>query len=298
MQTFFPAQIQDYLQEDGKTVIIPTHFDLDDERGLIAVIYDGSYKSYYEDGYDYCYYGDCGDPSAIDNFDRYYSTSGGVYDCVGNNTTPHVQFFTVDYDGATITINSNPNACPLMFTIQDDGAGIDNIEIRENGVLVSAAETSAGAVDESGEWYFGASGTGGTLYYCPSLGATYEIKVTDNMGVVTIYTGTSQGVLSDGSVSAWVGPNPYDPETDADFAINVGLESAANVMVQIFDYAGGLVKTINAGALGAGETRVPWNGRTDGGTLVGNGAYMARIEASGTNGSTASAVVWIAVVEK
>jgi flagellar basal-body rod modification protein FlgD len=136
------------------------------------------------------------------------------------------------------------------------------------------------------------------LYYCPSLGVTFEIKVTDELGGTSTFTSTNQGALTDGSVSAWVGPNPYDPESDDDFSINVGLAQAANVVVQIYDYAGGLVKTLNAGALGAGETRIPWNGRTDGGTMVGTGAYMARVEASGTNGSAASAVVWIAVVEK
>ena len=298
IQTFFPDQIQDYLQEDGRTVVIPTTYDLDDERGLIAVIYDGDYRNEYLDDYNYCYYGDCGDPSAWDNFDRYYAHGHGVSDCVGNHSDPHVQYFTVDYDGANISMTSNPNACPLTFDIEDDGAGVESVEIRENNVLLGSAEESAGDVDASGEWYFAASGNGGTLYYCPSLGVTFEIKVTDELGGTSTFTSTNQGSLGEGSVSAWVGPNPYDPESDDDFSINVGLAQAANVVVQIYDYAGGLVKTLNAGALGAGETRIPWNGRTDGGTMVGTGAYMARVEASGTNGSAASAVVWIAVVEK
>ncbi|MGB5105495.1 MAG: FlgD immunoglobulin-like domain containing protein [Candidatus Zixiibacteriota bacterium] len=308
IQTFFPDQIKDYLQEDGRTVIIPTHYDLDDERGVIGVIYDG----YYDDPSDgfggefgwigdiLCGFGLCdtGDPSEWDNFDHYYYHGGGASDCAGNYADPHVQYFTVDYDGANIIMTSNTNACPLTFDVEDDGAGVASIEIRENNVLLDDAESSAGAVDESGEWYFAESGNGGTLYYCPSLGVTFEIKVTDELGGTSTFTSTNQGNLGEGSVSAWVGPNPYDPESDEAFSINVGLAQAANVVVQIYDYAGGLVKTLNAGAVGAGETRIPWDGRTDGGTMVGTGAYMARIEASGTSGSAASAVVWIAVVEK
>ena len=294
MQTFFPAQIEDYLQEDGRTVIIPTTYDLDDERGLIAVIYDGDYSNYYDDEYNYYY----GDPSAYDNFERYYATTGGVHDCVGNYTTPHVQYFTVDYDGATITMTSNPNACPLTFTVDEDGSGVDNIEIRENGVLLGAAETSSAGVDEEGEWYFAESGNGGTLYYCPSNGATYVITVTDNTGGSSTFTGTKGGTLTDNDVTGWAGPNPFDPAVDDAFNINVGLAGAANVIVRIYDYTGRIVKTINAGSLGAGETAIAWDGRTDEGTQVADGAYMARIEASGLYGSTASAVVWIAVVEK
>ena len=293
MQTFFPAQIEDYLQEDGRTVIIPTTYDLDDERGVIAVIYDGSYSSFFDDEYNYYY----GDPGAYDNFDRYYSVSGGVHDCVGNSTTPHVQYFTVDYDGATITMTSNPNACPLVFTIDEDGSGVDNIEIRENGVLLGEAQGSIGAVDEEGEWYFASSSNGGTLYYCPSNGSSYVISVTDNSGGTSTFAGTKGGTLSDGSVTGWAGPNPFDPATDDAFNINVGLEQAANVVIRIYDYSGSLVKTINAGNLGAGESAIAWDGRTDGGTMVADGAYMARIEASGS-GSSASAVIWIAVVEK
>ncbi len=236
--------------------------------------------------------------AAYDNFDRYYSPAVVFMTASEIMTTPHVQYFTVDYDGATITMTSNPSACPLTFTVSEDGSGVDNIEIRENGVLLGAAETSSAAVDAEGEWYFGASGNGGTLYYCPSNGSSYVISVTDNTGGTSTFSGTKGGTLADGSVSGWVGPNPFDPATDEAVYINVGLEQSANVVVTIFDYTGRVVKTINAGAMGAGETSIAWDGRTAEGTVVADGAYMARIEASGSAGSTASAVVWIAVVEK
>ncbi len=301
IQTFFPAQIQDYLQEDGRTVVIPTTYDLDDERGLYVVVFDGTYSNNGydpDDDYYYCYYGDCSDPSAWDNFDLYYDAGDGVEDCVGNNTTPHVQFFVVDREGATVTLQNEADACPLIFQIADDGSGMDDLEIFENGVEVTrAAQANAAAVDAAGEWYFMASGSGGTLYYCPENGVNYEIRVTDNTGSVTNYYGTKAGVFSDGDVSGWAGPNPFDPETES-FAFNVKLEKAAdNIVIRIFNMAGEHLKTINYGAMGAGEHAVAWNGRTDGGTMVADGGYIAEVVASGKS-SSAYTVIRFAVVEK
>lgn len=301
IQTFFPAQIQDYLQSDGRTVIIPTTYDLDDERGLYVVVFDGSYSQNYDpdnDGYYYCYYGDCGDPSAWDNFDQYYGSSDGVQDCVGNNTTPHVQFFVVDREGATITLQNEDDACPLIFNIADDGSGMETFELYENGVKVTrAAQANAGAVDAAGEWYFAASGSGGTFYYCPANGVSYEIRVADNTGAVSSYFGAKAGSFSDGDVTGWAGPNPFDPEIE-NFSFNVKLEkSADNVIIRVFNMAGEHLKTINYGAMSAGEHAVAWDGRTDGGTMVADGGYIAEVTASGKL-SSAFTVIRFAVVEK
>ncbi len=300
IQTFFPAQIQDYLQEDGRTVVIPTTYDLDDERGLYVVIFDGTYADNYDpddDDYYYCYYGDCHDPSAWDNFDMYYESSDGVEDCVGNSTDPHIQFFVVDREGAVITLQGDADACPLVFQIADDGSGIDEVEIFEGGSALGSSEGSAGDVDEAGEWYFATTGNGGTLYYCPGA-SNFEIRVTDNTGRESSYFGSKVGPLDDGDVTdGWAGPSPFDPATES-FAFNFTLgKSAENVMIRIFNMGGELVKTISAGSMGAGAHAVSWNGYTDGGTMVAQGGYFAEVTATAA-GSTGRTVIRFGVVEK
>lgn len=300
IQTFFPAQIQDYLQEDGRTVIIPTTYDLDDERGLYVVVFDGTYKNdftYDEDYYYYCYYGNCGDPSAWSNFDYYYGASDGVEDCVGNNTNPHVQFFVVDREGATITLQGDADACPLVFQIADDGSGIDEVEIYEGGDLLGNPVGSASEVDAAGEWYLATTGNGATLYYCPG-GASYEIRVTDNTGRESSYFGSRVGTFVDGDIhDGWAGPSPFDPAKES-FAFHVTLEKAAeNVTIRIFNMGGELLKSMNAGSLGAGAHAISWDGKTDGGTMVAQGGYFAEVTAQ-SRASSARTIIRFGVVEK
>ncbi len=300
IQTFFPAQIQDYLQEDGRTVIIPTTYDLDDERGLYVVVFDGTYKNdftYDEDYYYYCYYGNCGDPSSWSNFDYYYGASDGVEDCVGNNTNPHVQFFVVDREGATITLQGDADACPLVFQIADDGSGIAEVEIYEGGVLLEDEAGSASDVDAAGEWYLAETGNGATLYYCPS-GASYEIRVTDNTGRESSYFGSRVGTFVDGDIhDGWAGPSPFDPAKES-FAFHLTLEKAAeNVTIRIFNMGGELLKSMNAGSLGAGAHAISWDGKTDGGTMVAQGGYFAEVTAQ-SRASSARTIIRFGVVEK
>jgi len=109
IQTFFPGQIQDY--RDGNTVTIPTTYELDDERAVIVVVFDGSYGTLRDSSfYEYYYY--YGDPGEYNNFDMYYQDYNGVEDCVGNNTTPHVQYLSVDYEAPKFILTSQEDACP------------------------------------------------------------------------------------------------------------------------------------------------------------------------------------------
>jgi len=297
IQTFFPDQIKNYLNQSTGTVTITTSYNLENVRGMIVVVYDGQRHIYYDDGQ---YWGV--DPGAYDQFDEYYFTDGGAPDCVGNYATPHVQYFTVDSKAPSIVRTSTSAACPMVFTIADDGSGVDagDIVIRENGTVLSssAEQSNASAVNAGGEWFFAPSGGGGMLYYCPTAGAQAEITITDATGNKGVLLVNPENPLGEGDVVGAAGPNPFDP-VDGSTNIKVTLNASARVTVKIYDMGGDLVTTLISDALmNAGDNLISWSGTTEGGTTVANGVYLAHIEVTGVGGGSASTVVKIAVVQK
>lgn len=66
-------------------------------------------------------------------------------------------------------------------------------------------------------------------------------------------------------------------------ALDVTLARADWVEVGVFDASGRRVRTVHAGVLGAGTTRVVWDARTDGGRLAAPGAYWFRALAGGAS---------------
>jgi len=130
-QTFFPDQIRDY--RTGDNVSITTTYELDDERAILAVVYDGVRSMTYYDGYYYDV-----DPGAYDQFDEFYANDDGVPDCADNHASPFMQYLSVDYEAPKITLTSTAGSCPMVFRVLDDGSGFTDadIEIRENGVAL------------------------------------------------------------------------------------------------------------------------------------------------------------------
>ncbi|MCX6832512.1 MAG: Ig-like domain-containing protein [candidate division Zixibacteria bacterium] len=294
IQSFFPDQIKNYLS--GNTVTITTSYNLENVRAMIVVVYNGHRRTD-EDPNNW------GIDPANYNFDEYYMVDGGAPDCVDNNATPHVQYFTVDSKSPTIIRNSTTTVCPMVFTITDDGSGVSDtgIVIRENGTVLpaSAQQTSASAVNSGGKWFFAPSVGGGLLYYCPTPGAMAEITITDGNGNKTVILVSPETPLGEGDVVGEAGPNPFDPKVDESTNIRVTLNVSARVTVKIYDMGGDLVTTLRSDALmNAGSTLVGWNGTTEGGRTVANGVYLAHIEVTGVGGGNASTVVKIAVVEK
>ncbi len=294
IQTFFPGQIENYLS--GNSVSIPTSYDLSNKRAMLVVVYNGHRRVYLDGDQNWGI-----DPGAYDQFQEYYLADGGAPDCVGNNATPHVQWFTVDSRAPIITRNSTTATCPMVFTIGDDGAGVTaaDITILEDGIALGegAEQSSASAVNSGGKWYFAPSGGGGLLYYCPTAGVKAEIVITDEVGNVVSLLVFPESPLAEGDVVAMAGPNPFDPAQDA-FNLKISLHSSANVTVKIYDMGGDLITTLRSGAaMNAGDNLVAWNGTADGGRMVARGAYLAHIVAENSGGS-AQTVVKIAVVEK
>lgn len=72
-------------------------------------------------------------------------------------------------------------------------------------------------------------------------------------------------------------PNPARGGTD----VNLSLSHACWVDVGVFDAGGRRVRTVHAGALPAGSTRVHWDARTDAGHPAPGGVYFLRMMAGG-----------------
>jgi flagellar basal-body rod modification protein FlgD len=72
-------------------------------------------------------------------------------------------------------------------------------------------------------------------------------------------------------------------------AINFNLaQSASQVTVAIQDATGATVKTISAGAMGAGAGTISWDGSSDAGSKLNPGAYSFSVSAKDANGNAVS----------
>jgi hypothetical protein len=76
-------------------------------------------------------------------------------------------------------------------------------------------------------------------------------------------------------------PNPFNPATDVEFAI----ERAGTVNLCVHDLAGRVVRTLANGDFPAGQHRVRWDGRDDVGSPVASGMYILRLAAEGGSAS-------------
>jgi hypothetical protein len=68
-------------------------------------------------------------------------------------------------------------------------------------------------------------------------------------------------------------PNPFNPVT----TIGIGLSEPSNVVLQIYDVSGRLVRTLVDELLGAGPHEKVWDGRDSAGTSVASGVYFYRL---------------------
>ncbi|HEX5131231.1 MAG TPA: FlgD immunoglobulin-like domain containing protein [Candidatus Krumholzibacteria bacterium] len=80
------------------------------------------------------------------------------------------------------------------------------------------------------------------------------------------------GPRADGQLALRAFPNPFNPSVTLTY--HVARTSPGSL--RIYDIRGGLVRTLTAGTLPAGEQRVVWDGSDDGGRRVASGVYLAR----------------------
>jgi flagellar hook assembly protein FlgD len=74
-------------------------------------------------------------------------------------------------------------------------------------------------------------------------------------------------------------PNPFRQST----TIRYALPKAMPVQLTVYDVTGRTVRTLLNGVQLAGEGAVTWDGRNESGTQVGDGVYLYRLEAGGTD---------------
>jgi len=72
-------------------------------------------------------------------------------------------------------------------------------------------------------------------------------------------------------------PNPFNPGT----TFTLSAPTPGRARLEIFDLRGRRVRTLWEGEVPAGETSVPWDGRTDAGRGAGAGTYLGRVTLAG-----------------
>ncbi len=117
----------------------------------------------------------------------------------------------------------------------------------------------------------------------------------------TVWVGTPDGLLrsTDGAltwelfradvaptaearaVEVYAYPNPYNPRSDGRLRVRLDLDAPSDITVRIFDVGMNRVRTLEAPGRPAGPNEVAWDGQSDGGLRVANGAYIYTVDAGG-----------------
>ncbi|UCB51957.1 MAG: hypothetical protein JSV10_08190, partial [Candidatus Zixiibacteriota bacterium] len=274
--TLEPAQLN---WVDDTTVCVDGTFD-----------YYGGYLHIYVYGGPECECGgECNNP-------QFYEYTCGVSDCVGNQTDVFWQYYSVDADGPSVTMDcESSNGGPIKITIHDAQSGVDwsSLEFYEDGILLC---DGLGCIDEES---ISLDTDRGILVYTPDGdGVGVEIRISDNLGNLTVESCdvpvAEEDVLT---LDPHNYPNPFDPTRDDGLTYIVpGLSKTCRLTVKIYDFAGEFVTELQNGKeTGTGE-KIKWDGTTDGGTEVANGTYLCYLYAN-CDGSTKTAVIKITVLK-
>jgi hypothetical protein len=215
-------------------------------------------------------------------------TGTGPCDLDGNCGTYRVFTFVVDAVVPDISVGSTDDR-PILITITDDRSGVDwsSFQLYEDGVLIT--DETVVVLDDT---------SNGLVKYNPStFGKDVIIKVTDKTGcnVATASFTTEEDFLAFGNPHN--SPNPFNPNSEETW-IYPDLSKSAYVTIKIYDFAGEFVRKICDNEwMNSGSHKI-WDGKTDGGTTVGNGTYLCYIHARDESGRTKTAVIKITVLKQ
>jgi hypothetical protein len=275
--TLEPAQLN---WVDDTTVCVDGTFD-----------YYGGYLHIYVYGGPECECGgECNNP-------QYYDYTCGISDCVGNQTDVFWQYYSVDADGPSVTMDcESSNGGPIKITIHDAQSGVDwsSLEFFEDGILLC---DGLGCIDEES---ISLDTDRGILVYTPDGdGVSVEIRISDNLGNLTVESCdvpvAEEDVLT---LDPHNYPNPFDPTRDDGLTYIVpGLSKTCRLTVKIYDFAGEFVTELQNGKETSTGEKIKWDGTTDGGTEVANGTYLCYLYAN-CDGSTKTAVIKITVLKE
>jgi hypothetical protein len=267
-----------YDEETGYVTFDHMNFGqtLSDGMSIDVIVYDGHLPfDYYNEGwytgqvvYDGC-----------DDFDdhqcRYYYSEQGIADCVGNHATPVWRRFTVDAEPPTMTVLSKQDDQTVEIRIDDPNCGIctDEYEGMPYQILIDGY-----SYEGSVEYTEISNNHSAILRFDVEPGAhVITVKAYDcvgNFSVIEIKKDADVVGVSD----VMVYPNPFNPSNGEYGTISFELTKAANVLVQIFDFAGEPVTTLADQTYGSGTYTVNWFGTDDNGKIVGTGAYIGYIK--------------------
>ncbi len=94
--------------------------------------------------------------------------------------------------------------------------------------------------------------------------------------------------------TAWVSGNIVEKSEESDIDIHFGLDgNALETVVNIYSPQGDFVKTISAGAMGAGDHSVPWDGTDSEGRTVSDGFYQFEVLAGDAAGAAVETETFI-----
>ncbi len=102
----------------------------------------------------------------------------------------------------------------------------------------------------------------------------YEREITNDATAAPVVAGVSGSAFM---ALSNAGPNPFREGT----ALTLSLTRGAHVNAAVFDATGRVVRVLADGPMGAGATRLTWDGRDGAGSRVAAGAYFVRARAEG-----------------
>ena len=162
----------------------------------------------------------------------------------------------------------DPNGhCPVVAEIVFDGGAPYPMypQTLDYGSTVAYA-TEAGIEPLAND-----SWTSAVVSFSDNLSDTVECEATA--------TGVSDGDtrMHAGPICVSISPNPFNPVASIEYL----MPTAGDLLVEIYDIRGGLVRTLVDGAVNSGSGRLTWNGRNGHGSPVSSGLYFCRITALG-----------------
>ncbi|MBD3349354.1 MAG: hypothetical protein GF400_09205 [Candidatus Eisenbacteria bacterium] len=239
-----------------------------------AVLVRGHDATLTEDGLGH-YNTESSDPPVL-SFDVVFDVAGPV----------HVSSYTDDDDatyenGQEISITSFWDA--EGYTIEADFSSVDS-------AVDSLFDMTDVLWEDKGDGRYSIDYTasaGNSLV--PVVDAAVAIRATDPFGRAVTDTTVTVTVIEsadDGVTGLSVDRNSFDPTESEEVTIALG-EGAGGATVDIYNLAGTLVRTLEAGSADA----VPWNGRNDSGEVAASGVYFLHITTSAGDATLTVAIV-------
>lgn len=205
-----------------------------------------------------------------------------------------------EFTGAPIAADLNNDGTPEIISAAADG-NVYAFDAKE-GKILPGFPISAG---KSALWPLSFSGSSNlNLVMLNSTGNLYVWNLSKSAGKIN-WSGESgnpantsfAGMASPGSAiadyfpesRAYNWPNPvYGNETNIRYFVS----EPSDIKIKIFDLAGDLVAELNDQAQGGYDNETKWNVSD-----IQSGVYFAHIEASSSNGKSASKIIKIAVIK-